>query len=206
MCFAVYLLACRLPRPPPPDALATPPRRGADRRRRSSPVRRARFRGYDRSSIARSAQVSPNLITRYFGGKDGLFLAASDVRFDLAAALDGPQSSFGERVAHTLVSRWAELGVNDPLPILLRSAGGQPTAASALADFLSENAIGPMSTQLLAYGMSREDAAERAAAVHALVVGVVFIRRVLHSTALDTMDDADLERSLGRSIQALIDH
>jgi AcrR family transcriptional regulator len=90
-------------------------------------------------AIAHSAQVSPNLITRYFGGKDGLFLAATDVRFDLAAAFDGPQSSFGERVAHNLVARWAELGVNDPLPILLRSAGGQPTAASALADFLSEN-------------------------------------------------------------------
>jgi hypothetical protein len=37
-------------------------------------------------------------------------------------------------------------------------------------------------------------------------VGVVFIRRILHSSALDTMDDAELERSLGRSIQALIDH
>ena len=104
-----------------------------------------------------------------------------------------------------LVARWAELGVNDPLPILLRSAGGQPTAASALADFLSANAIGPMITQLLAYGIRREDAAERVAAVHALVVGVVFIRRVLHSTTLATMDDTELERSLGRSIQALVD-
>jgi hypothetical protein len=36
-------------------------------------------------------------------------------------------------------------------------------------------------------------------------VGVVFIRRVLHSTTLATMDDADLERPLGRSIQALVD-
>ena len=45
--------------------------------------------------MARSAQVSPKLISRYFGGKDGLFLAANDVRFDLAAAFDGPQSSFG---------------------------------------------------------------------------------------------------------------
>ena len=85
------------------------------------------------------------------------------------------------------MARWAELGVNDPLPILLRSAGGQPTAASALADFLTEKAIGPMITQLLAYGMSREDAAERAAAFHALVVGVVFIRRVLHSSTLATI-------------------
>jgi AcrR family transcriptional regulator len=150
-------------------------------------------------AVAHSAQVSPNLITRYFGGKDGLFLAASDVRFDLAAAFDGPQSSFGERVAHNLVARWAELGVNNPLPILLRSAGGQPTAASAVADFLSENGIGPMITQLLAH-----TSAASAAAVHALVVGVVFIRRVLRSTTLATMDDAELERPLGRSIQALV--
>lgn len=197
----------------PPYRSATPgrPRNAAATRERIAAAARALFaeRGFEATTvhaIAHSAQVSPNLITRYFGGKDGLFLAATDVRFDLAAAFDGPRSSFGERVAHSLVARWAELGVNDPLPILLRSAGGQPTAASALADFLTENAIGPMITQLLAYGISREDAAERAAAFHALVVGVVFIRRVLHSSALATMDDAELERSLGRSIQALVDH
>jgi Tetracyclin repressor-like, C-terminal domain len=63
-----------------------------------------------------------------------------------------------------------------------------------------------MITQLLAYGMSREDAAERASGVEALVLGVVFIRRILHSTALDAMEDAKLERSLGRSIQALVEH
>ncbi|MGH3196502.1 MAG: TetR/AcrR family transcriptional regulator [Streptosporangiaceae bacterium] len=197
--------------PPPPSATPGRPRNAAATRERIAAAARPLFaeRGFEATTvhaIARSAQVSPNLITRYFGGKDGLFLAASDVRFDLAAAFGGPRSSFGERVAHNLVARWAELGMNDPLPILLRSAGGQPTAASALADFLSQNAIGPITTQLLAYGMSREDAAERAAVVHALVLGAVFIRRVLHSTALDTMDDAELERSLGRSIQALVDH
>lgn len=197
----------------PPSLSATPgrPRNAAATRERIVAAARPLFaeRGFQATTvhaIARSAQVSPNLITRYFGSKDGLFLAASDVRFDLALAFAGPQSSFGERVAHNIVARWAELGMNDPVPILLRSAGGQPTAASTLADFLSENFTGPMITQLLAYGMSREDAAERTAAVHALVLGVVFIRRVLHWTALDTMDDAELERSLGRSIQALVDH
>ena len=155
--------------------------------------------------IARSAQVSPNLITRCFGGKDRLFLAAPDVLLDLAAAFDGPRARLVSG-SHTASWRWSELGVNDPLPILLRSAGGQPTAASALADFLTENAVGPMIRQLFAHGMSRGDAAERATASHALVVGVVFIRRVLHSSALATMDDAELERPLGRSIQALIDH
>ena len=37
-------------------------------------------RGFEATTvhaIARSAQVSPNLITRYFDGKNGLFLAAS---------------------------------------------------------------------------------------------------------------------------------
>ena len=197
--------------PPSPSAARGRPRNAAATRERIAAAARPLFaeRGFEATTvhaIAHSAQVSPNLITRYFGGKDGLFLAASDVRFDLAVSFDGPRSSLGERVAHTLVARWAELGTNDPLPILLRSAGSQPTAASALADFLSQNFTGPMITQLLAYGMSRQDAAERVAAVHALVVGVVYIRRILHWTALDTMDDAELERSLGRSIQALVDH
>jgi AcrR family transcriptional regulator len=197
--------------PPSPSATPGRPRNAAATRERIAAAARPLFaeRGFEATTvhaIARSAQVSPNLITRYFGGKDGLFLAASDVRFDLAVAFDGPQGSFGERVAHSLVARWAELGVNDPLPILLRSAGSQATAASTLADFLSEKAIDPMITQLLAYGMSREEAAERAAAFHALIVGVVFIRLILHTSALDTMDDTELERSLGRSIQALVDH
>jgi hypothetical protein len=50
---------------------------------------------------------------------------------------DGPQSSFGERVAHSLVARWAELGINDPLPILLRSAGVYAGGANNSSAMLS---------------------------------------------------------------------
>jgi hypothetical protein len=42
----------------------------------------------------------------------------TQIWFDRTAAFDSPRSSFGERVAHGLVTRLAQLGINDPRPIL----------------------------------------------------------------------------------------
>ncbi|MFE3727676.1 TetR/AcrR family transcriptional regulator, partial [Nocardia sp. NPDC059154] len=42
--------------------------------------------------VADAAGVSPNLITRYFGGKDGLFLAATQVEIPVSSSFDGDRS------------------------------------------------------------------------------------------------------------------
>src|ERR1022692_1812515 len=63
------------------------------------------YRATTVKGVADAAGVSPNLITRYFGGKDGLFLAAAQVEIAVEHSLDGDRSSLGSRLAARIVQR-----------------------------------------------------------------------------------------------------
>ncbi|MFD9701194.1 helix-turn-helix domain-containing protein [Lentzea sp. NPDC059081] len=152
-------------------------------------------------AIAAGAGVSPNLITRYFGGKDGLFLAATQVHLELAK-LDGPRATLGRRLADAVVARWSGMQGEDPLLVLHRASGERPEAARALTAFLDEESLRPFTEQLLRYGLTPADAAARAAAVDALVLGVSTRRRVL---ADDLGDLDDLSDWLAGAVQRLVD-
>jgi AcrR family transcriptional regulator len=152
--------------------------------------------------VAAAANVSPNLITRYFAGKEGLFLAATDVRLELARVLRGARESFGRRLADAMITRWETIDGEDPLLILLRAAGERREAAAVLASFLDRESVAPLVSQLQRYGLSREEAADRAAAIDVFVMGVVTRRRVL----AQSLGDRDRLRDwLARAIQRLID-
>ncbi|MGI5131168.1 TetR family transcriptional regulator [Pseudonocardia sp. CA-107938] len=152
--------------------------------------------------IATAAGVSPNLITRYFGGKDGLFLAATQTRLRLEQVLAGPVESLGERLADGIVRRWtADVG-DDPLLVLQRASGERPEAARALTEFLDRESIQPLTEQLRSYGYSPTEAARRAAAVDAFVLGVSTRRRVLTD---DIGDHTELRDWLAAAIQSLVE-
>jgi len=160
-------------------------------------------RGYNATTartVADAAEVSPNLITRYFGGKEGLFLAATQTSLNLDRVLAGPRATIGARLAESMVSRWTSVDA-DPLLILQRVAGDRPEAADALARFLDRESLEPMVRQLCRYGLSRTEATDRAAGIEALVMGVVTRRRVLAPSIgdLDTLRDW-----LAVSIQRLV--
>ena len=152
--------------------------------------------------IASAAEVSANLITRYFGGKDGLFVAASEVHLKLDRLFDGPRASLGQRMADGIVNRWTTMEGEDPLLVLLRAAGERREAAEALSAFLDEESLEPLRRKFLQCGMTAEDAAARAQAIDILVVGVSARLRVLRHDLGDT--DA-LKRWLAVTIQRLVD-
>jgi AcrR family transcriptional regulator len=152
--------------------------------------------------IARTAGVSPNLITRYFGGKDGLFVAAADVRLHVDRMFDGPRETLGRRMADTIVGRWTSIRGDDPLLLLLRASGERQEAASALTSFLDRESFEPLRRQLLKYGMSMQEADDRALAVDVFLVGVSMRRRVLRD---DTGSPDELASWLAHTIQRLID-
>jgi len=160
------------------------------------------YHGTTVKAVADAAGVSPNLITRYFGGKEGLFLAVTQVGLHLDRVLPGPRESLGSRLAQSMVSRWNDVQAADPLLVLQRSASDHPSAAAALVAFLDRESRGPLVLQLRAYGLSVDEANQRAAAVEALVMGVVTRRRVLSA---DSCNHADLEAWLAQSIQRLLD-
>ncbi|MEY9928902.1 AcrR family transcriptional regulator [Catenulispora sp. GP43] len=152
--------------------------------------------------VADAAGVSPNLITRYFGGKDGLFLAAARVTIPVSDSFDGDRSTLGARLAASIVQRWFGAPGEDPLLVLQRASGERPEAAEALAAFLDANSLEPLRRYLRDSGLDDDQARERAAAIDAFVLGVSTRRRVLRSE----LGDADALRVwLGRTIQRLAD-
>jgi AcrR family transcriptional regulator len=150
--------------------------------------------------IATEAGVSPNLITRYFGGKDGLFLAVSRPEVAVGDVYVGDLDGFGERLATSIVRRWAGQAGEDPLLVLLRASGERPEAAQSLARFLDANSTHPLERYLSACGLDEADARARAAAIDALILGVTTRLRILQS---ELGDVDDLERWLGAAIQRL---
>ena len=152
--------------------------------------------------VADAAGVSPNLITRYFGGKDGLFLAATQVSIPVANSFTGDRATLGARLAASIVRRWFGAPGEDPLLVLQRASGERPEAAEALAAFLDANSLEPMRAYLRDSGLTEDEARDRAAAIDAFVLGVSTRRRVLRS---ELGEAAALEAWLGRTIQRLVD-
>lgn len=152
--------------------------------------------------VADAAGVSPNLITRYFGGKDGLFLAATRVEIPVSDSFDGDRSALGSRLAASIVQRWFGALGEDPLLVLQRASGERPEAAEALAAFLDTNSLEPLYRYLRDGGLDDADARSRAAAIDAFVLGVSTRRRVLRS---ELGDPADLQAWLSATIQRLAD-
>lgn len=152
--------------------------------------------------VADAAGVSPNLITRYFGGKDGLFLAATRVEIPVADSFDGDRAELGPRLAASIVRRWFGGDGDDPLLVLQRASGERPEAAEALAAFLDENSLEPLHHYLRDSGLADADARSRAAAIDAFVLGVSTRRRILRS---ELGDPAALEAWLSTTIQRLAD-
>lgn len=155
------------------------------------------------SQIARAAGFSPNLITRYFGGKEGLFLAATETRLDMDRTLAGSVGGFGRRVADHLVERWEETGQGDPLLALLRSMSG-PAALEALGEFLERESTKPLARWLVESGLGEREALDRATAIQSFILGAAVTRRVLHTGALETASWEELHDWLADTLQQMV--
>jgi AcrR family transcriptional regulator len=153
-------------------------------------------------AVAVAAAVSPNLITRYFGGKEGLFLASTRTELQLAPVFSGARESLGARLAESIVRRWSGIDGEDPLLVLQRASGEKPEAAEALARFLDAQSLEPLVACLRGYGFSDAESRARAAAIDAFVLGASTRRRVLRR---DLADLGELQDWLGTTIQRLVD-
>ena len=165
--------------------------------------------GYDGTSVravAAEAGVAATLITRYFGGKAGLFAAATTIDLQARAIYPGPPQTLGDRIARRVVERWESADTADPLLMMMRSAGSSPSAAQALATFFATQASEPLAEHLTAtLGCTAHDAADRASAVGALLHGVVTSRYIMRTGPLADADRASLTAWLGDRLQRLLD-
>ncbi|HET9070926.1 MAG TPA: TetR family transcriptional regulator [Acidimicrobiales bacterium] len=165
--------------------------------------------GYDGTTVrtvAADAGVAPNLITRYFGGKPGLFRAATAAELGVAAVLPGPVEGLGARLAANVVRRWEGVEPEDPLLMRLRSAGSSDTAARELGEFFQRQACNPLAAHLEGVlGCSRPDAEDRVAAVGALIMGLVTSRYLMRIGPLFAAEPPALEAWLAERIQRLLE-
>lgn len=164
------------------------------------------FDGATVRAIAAEAEVAPNLITRYFGGKGGLFRAATRIDLGVAAVLPGPFPDLGRRIAANVVGRWEGAGAEDPLLMMLRSAGTSDEAAAHLGEFFLEQASRPLAAHLSGqFGCPLGEAQDRVAGVGALIMGVVMSRYVMRAGPLAEADRAALTTWLADRLQRLLD-
>ena len=171
-------------------APAAPAHRRAGRRPGESGSRqailtaaRARFaqHGYENTTIrgiARDANVDPALVHHFFLSKQGVFAAAVEEAYVLAALgpdvlAPGP-AGMGERLVRAFLTRWEEVGPDNPLLAVIRSAMSYPESARILRELTGVAGLGTLTGGL---GLPRPEL--RAALVGSELVGIVIMRYVI---------------------------
>lgn len=180
------------------------PRQSSADRTRSAILAAARdcfceagFDGTGLRAIAARANANVALIQRYFGSKEGLFLAAILPRFHIGLLLDGPIEEFGARAA--AITRMKVARGFDPMVALLRAVA-TPSLAPALATALSQQVITPLAARL-----GGENADLRASLIIAHLAGYEMMLRTLQVPELCDAPAASREAALASTLQALVD-
>ena len=156
--------------------------------------------GYDGiglRAIADLAGVNVALIGRYFGSKEGLFLAAVPPRLDIRALLAGPMSTFGKRAAAIMDMKSAR-GF-DPMMALVRVAAS-PDCAPALRTALDERVISPLAMRL-----DGDHTQLRAGMVMSVMAGYEMMARIIGIHALRDAAGEQRRLWLAALIQQIVD-
>ncbi|WP_158413065.1 MULTISPECIES: TetR family transcriptional regulator [Kitasatospora] len=156
--------------------------------------------GYEQATVravAHRAGVDPALVMKYFGSKEGLFDAVSELALSFGGALSGPPEQRGERLlAHVL----ADLdGRPDRSMPVLRSMLTHPQAAEAVRCAVADPGNSPVAAAL-----TGEDAELRATLVGTVVLGLLVSRYLLRVPEVDAAPAERLTALLGPCLSPLL--
>ncbi|QKW24583.1 TetR/AcrR family transcriptional regulator [Kitasatospora sp. NA04385] len=156
--------------------------------------------GYEQTTVrtvAHRAGVDPALVMKYFGSKEGLFDAASEVALSFGGALSGPPEQYGERLlGHVL----AEIdGRPDRSMPVLRSMLTHPQAAEAVRCAVADPGNSPVADAL-----TGEDVELRATLVGTVVLGLLVSRYLLRVPEVDRAPAEQLTALLGPCLRPLL--
>jgi AcrR family transcriptional regulator len=193
------------------DPAPEPGRRPGGRRPGSSNTRetilaaaRNQFaeRGYTHASlraIAATAGVDHKLIAYFFGSKRGLFVAASELPLDPAAALlqviGGDRSEIGARLRAWLTELMEQPELHQRLTGMLRAAASDPSTAELLREFLDRELFS-RATRLLG-----ADGALRVNLLGSQLLGLIVARYVVKVQPLATMEPAAVAAALAPTFE-----
>jgi AcrR family transcriptional regulator len=127
-------------------------------------------RGYDRTTtreIGERAGVDPALIARYFGGKDGLYLAT------MSPERRGPLPTDAAEIVGAILARSDEDGIG-PVARAMVNPGLSDELRDEVRSIVEGRVVGPLAEQLAAEGVA--EARLRAELLVALGVGLSLTR------------------------------
>jgi AcrR family transcriptional regulator len=160
-------------------------------------------RGFDGATIrdvAARAGVDAALVHHYFGSKQRLFVAATEMPVDFATAvprlLDGPPDRLGERFVRFILELWEQPRIRPLLLGLIRSATTDPVARAMLRQLLEE---GPLLA--LTAAIDRPDARLRASLAGSQLVGLMLARFVVGVEPLASVDRETVVHVMGPTLQ-----
>jgi AcrR family transcriptional regulator len=153
--------------------------------------------GYERATIraiARDADIDPSMVMRYFGNKEGLFVAASAVELGLPELGSLPGKHIGAVLVSHFLDRWEQ---DEALTALLRVAVTNAAGAERIQEILREQ-IGPV-----AAGVCPDPAQgpQRAALAASQILGMAMARYVLRLPAAVAMDRDQIVAWLAPTVQ-----
>ncbi|MFH8566879.1 TetR family transcriptional regulator [Streptomyces sp. NPDC017993] len=132
--------------------------------------------GYERATIraiAREAGIDPSMVMRYYGNKEGLFAAASEIEVDLPDFTGVPRDEVGARLVRHFLERWE---CDETLTGMLRVG----VTNEAGADRMRGVFAGQVRPVLAAVCPVPEEAPTRAALIASQILGMALCRYVLH--------------------------
>ncbi|HEX4252373.1 MAG TPA: TetR family transcriptional regulator, partial [Pseudonocardia sp.] len=157
------------------------------------------YQGARVRSIATTAGVDAAMVNHWFGGKDGLFVAAMDLPINpeqlIQRVLDGEPGELGERIVRTFLSVWDTTG-GGAFVALLRSVANHEQAARMMREFITQAVFSRLAT---AVGPDRSDL--RAALCGSQVFGLGMARYVVKLEPLASADVATLAAIIGPNLQ-----
>lgn len=178
-------------------------RSGAESRRRILDAARDAFaeRGYGATTVravATAAEVDPAMVFYFFGTKQGLFAAATELPDHLPPAFDalftGGLNGLGERLIRTLVTN---LDASGRPPLGLLAASPQDRSVALLREFLDREL-----TARLAGLLTAPDAPWRAGAVNVQLLGLAVAR---YLTRIEPMASASADELVAH-FAPIVDH
>lgn len=153
------------------------------------------YRATSLRSVAAQAGVDVMLIRRYFGSKEELFTAATNVSDNVAVV----RRAADDAVGHVLIKRVlaARQDIDAPLFALLRSSG-DPAVVARLNRQLETGL-----TRNLSKRIEADQPRLRADMVTALLLGIGVLRALLNKEPIATADDRDIAAIFTEAFAAL---
>jgi AcrR family transcriptional regulator len=187
-------------------ATSAPPRRRDALATRAAILEAAKAQfaalGYDRAAlrgIAAEAGADVALVTRYFGGKEGLFLEALRASFRPERLMTWDRASFARDIARTMADAPSANEARTHSFRFLLQAATSPTTAPMLNVALQAQFMRPIQDWL-----GGEDAAPRARLLAAAFIGLLVERLIRDEPLRGREREVFVDRAT-RQLQALLD-